>query len=309
MAELFNLSDTDDSNTARFPEGMLGANINNGARALEGMLARDYHDRDGSRTSTGSSNAYLVGPARTTGGLFNNLVQVFTANHTNTGAATLQLTSASAKAIRRPNGDALEAGDIVSGQVVVVVYKSSPDYWQMLSPYSGAASDINIPARAYQEYTTNTSITGIIDRDDSLPQNTEGTEILSLSITLKRSDSRVRLRFQGWGTYLSTPADDCVPWVAALFGSGADALRAALSGPAGNNTVSAGDSPPTTCAVLEFEHAPGSVGPHTYTVRVGKQGSGGSAITTGTFRMNGNTSTRWFGGAAAATLVAEEVFV
>jgi hypothetical protein len=141
MPEVFDLDPVDANNTGRWPEAMLGSAINNAGRAMEGYLARHYEDHDGSRTSGGSSNAYTVTSSRTIAALFNNLTLMFTANHSNDGAATLALNGLTAKNIKRPNGDALEAGDIVSGQAVIVVYKSSPDYWQMLSPGKFSASD------------------------------------------------------------------------------------------------------------------------------------------------------------------------
>jgi hypothetical protein len=141
VAEIFDLEIVDASNTTRWPEGMLGSAINNAGRALEGLLARWYEDTDGSLTSGGSANAYTLTSKRTIAALTNNTVMVFTANFANTGAATLAFNGLTAKAIRRPNGDALAAGDIVSGQVVVIIYKSSPDYWQLLSPFKGQASD------------------------------------------------------------------------------------------------------------------------------------------------------------------------
>jgi hypothetical protein len=141
VAEIFDFSITDASNTARWPEGMLGSAVNNAGRADEGILARWYFDSDTSITSGGSSNAYTISSNRSIPALVNDRVVAWTANHTNTGAATLALNGLTAKAIRRPNGDALEAGDIVSGQAVIVVYKSSPDYWQMLSPGKFSASD------------------------------------------------------------------------------------------------------------------------------------------------------------------------
>lgn len=153
MAEAGDLEVVDADNTARFPEGMLGGAINNGARALEGLLARWYTDTDGSITASGSSNAYAITSNRTISGLVNNTVMAWTANHTNTGAATVALNGLTAKAIRRPNGDALVAGDIVSGQQVTVVYKSSPDYWQLLSPGAFAASDTLVGAMAVATQT------------------------------------------------------------------------------------------------------------------------------------------------------------
>lgn len=170
-----------------------------------------------------------------------------------------------------------------------------------------AGADPTIPARAYAEYTTSEDITAVIPYDDTIPQNTEGTELVwtsgSNQITLKRPNSRVRVRFAGWGWCESSGLDDNRPWIAALFkGSDADALQAVPSGVETNN-VGTG---PTSPAFLEFEHAPGSVGPHTYKIRVGVTGSGNSLRTNGEMDL---TAGRLFGGASRATLVIEEIFV
>jgi hypothetical protein len=151
------------------------------------------------------------------------------------------------------------------------------------------------PARAYDEYTDNTNITTAIPLDDSIPQSGEGTEILSAAITLKRANSRVRVRFQGWGQGLAT--DDTRHWTIALFNGGSDAIAASVAGHVINDAATTALSQ----GILEFEHAPGSVGPHTYTIRVGPQAN--------TLRLNGNTSGRLLGGVGLTTLVVEEVYV
>lgn len=51
MAEMKSLNVTDASNTARFPENQQPSTVNNGARALEGLLARFKADIDGDRKS------------------------------------------------------------------------------------------------------------------------------------------------------------------------------------------------------------------------------------------------------------------
>lgn len=141
MAEITDFDPVDANNTTRWPEGMQRSQINNSARADEGILARWFRDTNGSITSSGSANAYAITSNRTISSLVNNTLMAWTANHTNTGTATLALNGLTAKAIKRPNGDALVAGDIVSGQTVVVIYKSSPDEWRMLSPGAFVASD------------------------------------------------------------------------------------------------------------------------------------------------------------------------
>ncbi|HTO28008.1 MAG TPA: hypothetical protein VL017_05405, partial [Devosia sp.] len=64
---------------------------------------------------------------------FDNLTLTFTANHTITGAATLNLNTIGAKSIKRFNGSDLTAGDIVSGLPVSVIYKLGTDTWYMVS--------------------------------------------------------------------------------------------------------------------------------------------------------------------------------
>jgi hypothetical protein len=132
-AEIQDLDPTDANNTGRWPEGMVGGDINDAGRAMEGYLARWFRDTNASITATGSSNAFAVTSNRTISSLANNTVMAFTANFSITGAATLNLNGLGAKSIKRFNGNALASGDIVSGQPVTVIYKSSPDVWYMMS--------------------------------------------------------------------------------------------------------------------------------------------------------------------------------
>jgi hypothetical protein len=149
-----------------------------------------------------------------------------------------------------------------------------------------------MPARAYTEYTANASLTTTIPQDDTIPQNTEGTEILTASITLKAAANRVRVRFSG---VAYTGTDDISAIVSALFlNSGADALAVCFWRESGD---SAADH--IWPMVIDFEHAPGSVGPHTYKIRAGPP--------SGSMRFNGNSG-RLYGGASRAVLILEEVF-
>jgi hypothetical protein len=141
--------------------------------------------------------------------------------------------------------------------------------------------------RAYAEYTANASITTTIPLDDTIPQNTEGTEILSVSLTPKSVTSRVRLRFQGQVVCASL-----ANFIAAAFSSGsANALR---------STWDAFDANYPGQMVLEHEYVPGVTTALTFSVRVGT--SAGLTI-----RLNGQIGSRLFGGTSAATLVVEEI--
>lgn len=142
-------------------------------------------------------------------------------------------------------------------------------------------------ARQYAEYTTHATLSTTIPYDDSLPQNTEGTEILTVSITPKNAANRIRVRFQCCaGTSVASGL------TAALFvDSDANAIAA-------TGTVTSGGGSLEQLA-LEYETAAGSTSARTYKIRVGA-GSDNAYV-------NGDSSSRRYGGAARATLVVEEL--
>ncbi len=80
----------------------------------------------------GTADAYniTVIPALTTHA--EGMPIVFKAAHTNTGAATLAVGGLAIKAIRKNGTSALEANDIVAGQIVTVVYDGV--YYQLQTP-------------------------------------------------------------------------------------------------------------------------------------------------------------------------------
>ena len=130
MAEIKDLSATDASNTARFPESMLPSAVNNGARALEGMIARFNKDTNGSVTSSGTNTVTLAASSTLTAYAQGDRF-MFKAGGTNTGAVTLNVDSVGAKAVQK-NQAALVAGDITQNDIVHVVYDGTQ--FQMVSP-------------------------------------------------------------------------------------------------------------------------------------------------------------------------------
>ena len=138
MAELEDLNVVDDSNTTEFPEGQSFSSVNNGARALQGMLARWYADTNGSIVSSGTDTITLAA-ARTISAYAQGQVFMFEAGGTNTGAVTLNVDSVGAKAIVKNYNVALAANDIKAGQLVAVAYEATADNFQMLSPVGNAS--------------------------------------------------------------------------------------------------------------------------------------------------------------------------
>lgn len=134
MAEIADLNISDASNTARFPEGQAPSTVNDGARALEGLLARGFKDAvEGDQDSTGSANAYAVSASRTLSAYYDGLRIGFHASFANTGAATLNVDSVGAKSIKKFHDQDLASGDIEQHQYVDVIYSASDDAWQLQS--------------------------------------------------------------------------------------------------------------------------------------------------------------------------------
>jgi hypothetical protein len=140
--------------------------------------------------------------------------------------------------------------------------------------------------RAYAEYTANASLTAVIPLDDTVPTSSEGTQILSVSITPKATSNRLRLMFTG---QVATDAGGR-SFAVTMF-NGSTALRTVY-----------GTGPGTDYGLpvaMAYEYSPGSVAAQTFTVRAGPAA--------GSMRFNGINSARLFGGTCAAVLIIEEI--
>ena len=144
MAEVKDLNVTDASNTARFPENQTPSSVNNGARALEGMLARFYADTNGSISSSGSSSAYVLAASRTISTIAAGDAFVFKANHASTGAATIAIDGLATKSIKKFNDQAIAANDIESGSICHIVYDGTN--FQLISSLATGAGIASVVA-------------------------------------------------------------------------------------------------------------------------------------------------------------------
>lgn len=158
---------------------------------------------------------------------------------------------------------------------------------------SMSGTTLNATGGAYVQsvtatYATNADLTVNIPIDDTIPQNTEGTEIVTASITPTSATNIIEIDFDGFGASASSTT-----MVTALFkDTGADAIAAAA------NFGSGAASRPSIMRLLHREVA-GSTSARTYKIRVG--------TAAGTLRMNGATTGRYFGGTAVARLIVREV--
>lgn len=129
-AEIGDLSTSDASNTGRFPENQAPSTVNDGARALEGLLARAFKDTlDGIVTTAGTSTAYTASANRTLTAFYDGL-EMSLQIHTTSGASpTLSVDSITAQSMVWPNGTAITASDIPSGAIVKVKYDNDNTRW------------------------------------------------------------------------------------------------------------------------------------------------------------------------------------
>lgn len=147
--------------------------------------------------------------------------------------------------------------------------------------------------RNFATYTANTNIATDIPLDDTIPQITEGTEIVTATITPTSASNRVRVRFSGFASNNGACCGTGTVTVALFQDATANALTAVT------HRAGVGASSPAQ-VTLEHEYVPGTTSTITLRIRTGRSGGGN-------LRYNGTNTARYFGGVAAATLVLEEI--
>lgn len=105
-----------------FPEGQAPSTLNDAAREVMAAIARFFTDINGSLASGGSSNAYTLTSGSVITAYADGDIFRFAANHTNTGAATLNVDGLGAQSIKVRDGGDPAAGDILSGGIYTVTY-------------------------------------------------------------------------------------------------------------------------------------------------------------------------------------------
>lgn len=129
-----------------------------------------------------------------------------------------------------------------------------------------------------------------IPLDDTIPQNTEGTEILTRAITPTNASSTIRVTAK---MHITAPSGSGGTFIAALFkDTGANALSA------GCVYCAAGGV--TEHIIVTYEESAGSASARTYKLR----GGPASAIT---MYYNGNASGRLLGGVNIVSLTVDEI--
>jgi hypothetical protein len=115
----------------------------------------------------------------------------------------------------------------------------------------------------FQSNTDNTVISATIPADSTIPQNTEGTQVLTATITPTSAGSLLDVEAVVHGSELTNVGDSIL---AALFrDSGADAVAASFVGGmnGGGNHLTSGS------ALIRYRVVAGSTAATTFNVRVG----------------------------------------
>ena len=115
-------------------------------------------DTSGELATTGSASAYVLALATTSvAALSDGMKFSFRANHTNTGASTLNVNSIGAVAIVRGTSTALVAGDIVSGAIYTVTYVLGSTHFRLHTAHTTTfAGNVAFPATQVPSSDANT---------------------------------------------------------------------------------------------------------------------------------------------------------
>lgn len=135
MAEINDLSVTDASNTARFPEGQNPSTVNDGMRALEGIIARAAKDTfDGVLVTGGTSTAFTATPNRSLSTSYYDGLQFSLEFNATCGAnPTLNVGGKGAKYLAWSDGTSLTTSDILSGTHAIVKYDVTNERWLVMT--------------------------------------------------------------------------------------------------------------------------------------------------------------------------------
>ena len=282
-------ANNDTAGSVNFAEGQAPSTVNNSARQAMADVRAWYEDvewRDWGHTpSYVSATSFTVTGDQTAVYLVGRRIRM-------TDATTLYGTIASvAYATVTTVTVTMDSGSM-SASLSAVSIGFSP------AQNSIPRGAIYLPGTALQRveatpYTTYGSTTSAIPFDDTIPQNTEGTEILTATITPKLASSRLRI-------------DVSIPILNTLAAAPGDGASVALFKTGTANALAIGNLYVFDNAGVELirgycgvnfyhEMSSTSVASQTFTVRYGPNG-------TGTAYINGSASARLYGGISAARL-------
>lgn len=235
---------------------------------------------------TGVANAAVITPVPAVGSYVAGLTITLIPAATTTGAASIAVSGLDAEQIKLSDGSDIAAGSMRAGGVYILVYDGT-NFILTNPEIDTAPATGSVIGSAVDTYGVNENLETVIPLDDTVPQATEGTEVLSVSYAAAAAANKIRITFNGFGA----TSESSVALVATLVIDGA---------PAAQTAVAIGADGSLLPLFLVAEHSPLDTDSHTYAVRIGPG-------TAGAVRLNGTMSSRLFGGATAAQLTVEEI--
>ena len=250
---------------------------------------------------SGAADAYIldvVGNNPAPADYEENMTFRFIPTNTNTGASTVDVESLGVKNVFL-DGAALTGGEIIIGNTTTITFDVVNDRFNLilLNPashlHTNAGNGGRLIGRTAQTSTApdgavNTGST-TIPVDDTIPQNTEGDQYMSKSITPTKTTNRLVIEFIGFAAHSAAGGNI----TGALFqDSTADALAVGYVEPTNPNDMS--------LVHVKHEMEAGTVSPTTFKVRLG-------GSTAGTLTFNGASGGRLFGGVIASSLTISEI--
>lgn len=260
--------------------------VNAGTNAFLPYLGTAAFKQVNFAADTGTVNTAAIAPIPAVAAYTAGLTVTLRPAATTTGPATLAVSGLDAEAVKLADGSDLSAGAMKAGGIYFLVYDgtnfvlTNPEI--DTTPPSGS-----IIGSASAAYGINENLESVIPLDDTLPQATEGTEVLSLIYAATSDTNKIRISFNAFGA----ASDDSIALIATLIIDGAAAVQ---------STVATGATGALLPVCFTHDYMPGDTDEHTYAVCIGPG-------TAGAVRLNGNMSGRLLGGAASARLIVEEI--
>jgi hypothetical protein len=239
----------------------------------------------------GGTNPALGAATATTAATADNSTLVATTAHVKANLASYLTTSAASTTYAALGGATFTASPLVPTPISTDNTTKAANTSWVRTFVAGTSTTLpsgSLVASSYSEYTANVALTTLIPWDDTIPQVTEGTQIMSVSFTPKAVGNTLIIRFQG------EAALSAATWaVVALFlDAGTDAVRAV-------GMIAEGAATGARGVTFEYLYTAVDTSAHTFAVRAGPS-------VAATMRFNGSDTARRLGGTSAATLVINE---
>ena len=239
---------------------------------------------------SGAVDAYVLAPLTDNYAIDSyedGMIFRFIPDNDNTGASVVDISGIGSIDIVDPQGAALTGGELVAGEVTTIQYDSASGDFLLYATAARPGSVVQFVSTEDGEVATGATILPI---DNSIPQNTEGDEYMTLAITPKSVSNTLVIDV----TINLANSSTSALMAAALFqDTTADALAAAWA--AKHNSADLQSQ-------VTFRHVvvAGTVAATTFKVRAG-------AGVAGTTSFNGSAAARIFGGVMSSSITITEI--